>query len=374
MSDSVGHSQGLAQVGTGRTQEPPLLLSGLDSLYVCYYLDAHTGGLDWDRLAYEKERLKVTREELVELELGSERLALLPYGRHPYRYVLSCCDFEVRLAERLQPCCQIQFSSQGLWKHGKDALTARVAAWFRSLGIVATQPEVVSRADWAFDYHLPVVDFDLDSFVSRATKDGQNREHGAVQTYRFGQGATVVRVYDKVAEIEQQSGKAVFYELWGQTENVWRIEFQLRSERLKQGGIRTLADLDEFQGDVLREVASQHTTLREKTSDPNRSRWPLHPLWRRLQADIARLPETGLIREIDPAVELDWRLHRQLRSLYGSLKGLAAIRSLLEAQDKAMPLETLLAELPDLLRDEHAESIWLSDVNDRITKHGYGQW
>lgn len=232
----------------------------------------------------------------------------------------------------------------------------------------------MSRADWAFDYHLPAIDFDLDNFVSRATKDGQNREHGAVQTFRFGQNATVVRVYDKVAEIEQQSGKAFFYELWGQSKNVWRIEFQLRGERLKQGGIRTLADLNECQGDVLREVASQNTTLRHRTIDPNRSRWPLHPLWRRLQDDINGLAQTGLIREVDPAAELDWRLHRQLRALYGSLKGIAAVRSLLDGQDHAMPLETLLGELPKLLRDEHAEPIWLSDVNDRITKHGYGQW
>jgi hypothetical protein len=106
----MSYRDGPQQAAPGNGTAPRLLLQGLDSLYVCYYLDAHSGILDWDDLAYEKERLKVSRQELAELELGSERLALLPYGRHPYRYVLSCRDFEIRLAERAYSLA-VRFSS-----------------------------------------------------------------------------------------------------------------------------------------------------------------------------------------------------------------------------------------------------------------------
>lgn len=112
-----------------------------------------------------------------------------------------------------------------------------------------------------------------------------------MRTVALGTGHTVIRVYDKVAEIGQNSGKAFFFELWGQTDGVWRIEFRLRRERLKRAGIGTLGDIKERQNDVLRELAIHHTTLRAPLPDSNRSRWPLHPLWRRLGRDIAALPQ-----------------------------------------------------------------------------------
>ena len=40
------------------TERPKLLLRGLDSLYVSYFLDMSTGKLDWDELAYQKQRVR----------------------------------------------------------------------------------------------------------------------------------------------------------------------------------------------------------------------------------------------------------------------------------------------------------------------------
>ena len=83
------------------------------------------------------------------------------------------------------------------------------------------QPEKVARADFAFDYYLPGgADFIADHLLSRASKDSTYREAGRVQTITAGRGDVVVRLYDKVAEIEQQSGKAFFFPLWGEREDV----------------------------------------------------------------------------------------------------------------------------------------------------------
>ena len=360
--------------GKADVPRPLLLARGIDSLYVSHNLDTATSRLDWDELAYRKERARNDRAQLTELELGSETFALMPYGKKPYTYVLANRAFELRLAERMQPSCHVQLYSEALWSEGLDALETRFDTLCQSLELTRIRPEVVARADWAFDYHVPAVDFDADAFVSRATKDATHREHGKGQTFRFGQGDTVVRLYDKVAEIEQQSEKAWFFQLWGRDDQVWRIEFQVRGERLRSAGIRTLDDLRALQHDLLRELATNHTTLRTPGSDINRSRWPLHPLWQQLQADIASMPQHGLVRSIDPEQALRWRLERQLRSLYGSLKGLAAINGLLKNEAHPIGLEQLLEALPRLLDTHHGPSHWDAEVQKRLTAHRLGQW
>ena len=140
--------------------------------------------------------------------------------------------------------------------------------------------------DFTFDYHLPALDFTEDHFVSLSAKDSRYREDGKLQTLAFGKGDVVLRFYDKIAEIEQQSEKVWLFDLWGRNTDVWRIEWQIRKNVLRRFGIRTFADLDDGQGDLLRYLAHEHDTVRVPASDSNRSRWPLHPLWVDLQAQI----------------------------------------------------------------------------------------
>ena len=86
-------------------------------------------------------------------------------------------------------------------------------------------------------------------------------------------------MYDKVAEVEQQSDKVWFFILWGQDRDVWRIEWQVRKAVLREFGIVTVEDLRKCQGDLLRYLCAEHTTLRVPTGDEDRSRWALHRLW-----------------------------------------------------------------------------------------------
>ena len=98
---------------------PRLLLRGLDSLYVGYGLDLTIGGIDFEDLEFRKERTKVEHgENFAEIELGSERFALMPFGRFPYRFLLRNDLFEIGLAERMYPSCNVKFSSKGLWQLG----------------------------------------------------------------------------------------------------------------------------------------------------------------------------------------------------------------------------------------------------------------
>lgn len=349
----------------------PLLLRGIDSLYVSFYLDGL--GFDWEELAYRKALISQERSQYTKIELGGREWALSPGGKKPYRYVLSDACCEVRLTEIMQPSCHVQFSSWGLWTVGVSKLVEDLLAWFDAIGTRQIRPELVSRADFAFDFHLPVVDFTTDNFVTRLTKDAVWREHGAQQSFQLGQGDVVVRVYDKVAEIKQASGKLWFYELWKQQEDVWRVEFQVRRQELKRRGIKTLDDLKDHQGDLLRELCTRHTTLRVPTADTNRARWPLHPLWKALQAVVEQDDQMGLIEALDPVAVLEHSTLHQARSLYGQLKGLATVLSLQGNLNEALALEKVLERLPSLFKHHHHPDLWKSDVEERMDARRLGR-
>ncbi len=360
---------------SNQTRRPKLLLHGLDTLEVAFYLDVRRSKLDFIELEAEQQRAKETaRDSFVEIALGTETFALAAYGRFPYRYVLSNEEFEVRLAEFMRPACLVRFSSKGLWTFGVKALVERFKAWCQSMSLTAPRGEVVSRADWAFDYPLPAVDFELHHFVTLAAKDSVWREHGAVQTFQIGRDQVVVRVYDKVAEIGQSSGKTFLFELWDRDSEVWRIEFQIRGERLKEGGIRTLDDLASLQNDLLRQLAGNHTTLRRPTGNTNRSRWPLHPLWQAVQDDISTLPQTGLIRHIDPKAPIKDRLYHQAKSIHGHLKGFTTLLVAIGALGPNPRLEDVLARLQGHLEPHHQADIWASDIQNRLTALRLGRW
>lgn len=129
------------------TAQGPALISGLDSLYVSFFLDMSNGGLDFEDLASRKEFIRIGGNPVGKVELGSEAFVLMPYGRKPYTCVLVNRAFEVRLGPNVQPACHVQFFSEALWKFGLDGLEQRFRAWCKSLGLGNYRRETVARSD-----------------------------------------------------------------------------------------------------------------------------------------------------------------------------------------------------------------------------------
>jgi len=355
---------------------PALLLSGLDSLYVSYFFIPGLSQIDWDDLAYRKELLKATgKPEGEEIQLGCQRFMLQAYGSQPYSYVLKNRNFVVRLGENINPCCNVQFLSEGLWQHGVRELVRQFDLWAASVGLEATRSEVIARADWAFDFHIPQIDFDEDSFVSLASKDAKHRKDGKAQTFTFGTGDKVVRVYDKCAEIKEASGKTFFYQLWDRNDAVWRVEFQVRGEGLKAAGIKSLADMYLGQAALLRGLAGKHTTLRYPSGDSNRSRWPLHPLWTAVLEAIAKLPYQSGMEGFEEAQPVRLRLLDQQKSIFGHLKSIGTLLTILEGRESPLTLDETLKRLQtDLMLNHYHPAEWKTDLDDRRKRHAMGAW
>jgi hypothetical protein len=308
------------------------------------------------------------------LSLGGANFLLYPHGTGSgYPFLLTTENFRIECGEFNEPSFFVTFPSQALWREPPALLHERFLRWANTVGFAPYQAERVSRADFAFDYSVPILDFDEDCFVSRTHKDSQHRENGKIQTFTLGHGDIVLRIYDKVAEIEQQSEKVWFFALWGERENVWRIEWQLRKNVLRQFRIVTVKDLLKYQGDVLSYLCQEHTTLRSRSGDANRSRWQVHPLWADLQARIGELDQLGVSRIDGKNAALEERMTRYAISMYGYLKAVAAVYCV-QNDLQTVPIDTALRHVEILISSLHDSIAWRTEVGKRIAEIETGIW
>ncbi|HEX3675202.1 MAG TPA: hypothetical protein VHU87_13095 [Rhizomicrobium sp.] len=343
---------------------------GIDSLYVGYFLDGI--GIDWDRLRYEKEKLRADpAASHAEIALGGELFALRRGAQRPYSLALSNKAFTLQLGERIAPRRYVQFSSHLLWTSGLHAALRRFRAIWDRAGSKQTRRETVSRVDGAFDFEVGAPAFRVEDFVSQADKDATWRAHQTPQSFQFGRSDVVCRVYDKVAEIEEQSEKTWLYDIWGTRKGVWRAEFQVRGDRLKEAGIGTLDQMQAYLPGLVRHLARHHTSLRTPSQDTNRSRWPLHPMWRGVIETADQLTKAPERPPPPLRTGSEYRLARQTRSVFGHLNGIAATLSEGRAANP-VTFEELLGRLGYLLDRYHSPQIWQADVSAKLRKRALG--
>ncbi len=187
-----------------------LLLNGFDTIECAYYLAfSDDCQLDFEQLAVEKEELRQLKiRKSKHIRLGSEEFLLASHGTGSgYPFLIENESFSIQFGEFNQPSFFVTYRSVALWHAGIQNLHQRFMVWAQSVGLIAYQPERISRVDFAFDYFLPNIDFDEDNFVSAASKDNQHRKNRKVQTFSFGEGDIKLRVYNKCAEIKEKSAK-----------------------------------------------------------------------------------------------------------------------------------------------------------------------
>ena len=226
-------------------------MHGIDTVQCAYYLKPRNiDSIDFSSLATQKEMLRKTKKKNPKpITLGSCGFLLQPYGSlSGYPIIIKNEDFRIECGQYNKPNFFVTFRSQALWRESVFLLHEKFLRWASSVGFAPYNDESLSRVDYSFDYHLPIIDFDENSFFSRSNKDNKHRENRKPQTFTFGKGDVVLRVYDKVAEIKQKSEKVWFYPLWGQETDVWRIEWQVRKPVLRNYKIRTFGDFKKHQG------------------------------------------------------------------------------------------------------------------------------
>ena len=258
-------------------------------------------------------------------------------------------SFQIRLSAshaKALPMAYVKVSSHYLaYKTPPDA-ESHLRSLLYPLGEIS--PPNVSRIDLFVDFasNEDMESWTRSAWVTKASGLSQFVEHQTFTGWSIGAGGVVMaRLYNKRIEI-QKSNKLYLEPLWREAgwdgeSNVWRLEFQLKSELLKQLGFTSLPGIEGNLNGIWRYLMTDWLKLTiPSQTDKTRSRWPVHPLWNLLAATDWKTQGGPLLRTYSPSrvPSEESVARRALTSLasIGALRGLSNFDDAVDALEDAM--------------------------------------
>ena len=270
-----------------------LLRFGVDSLYLSYQ----------GELAAGQEKALEALKDLAQSPIpGDSAFAAISANGHHFevkdkaRRLFSfaledgCYRIDLSRGKGKLPLAYCKVASDYLCIHLPEQAERDLYDTLSGLGDARPDPNV-SRIDLFLDFAcgLPMNGWAENAWVTKAARVHHYTENGRFTGWGLGQGAPLLcRLYDKTCEI-RLSGKEYLQDLWSaQGWNpgvpVWRLEFQFRTEVLRQLGLLGFSRVNSSLKGLWAYAMDYFRLTVPNTSDKNRSRWPTHALWKALSA------------------------------------------------------------------------------------------
>lgn len=283
---------------------------GIDSLYLSFRGDIKEEILE--ELITKRELAKSDDEALqaqATMILGNHCFEVKDKGKGKYKFVLVDAWFHIQIAggsKNKIPDVYVQISSELLNCTGLDK-SLNLLRSVVSMLLISVDDESISRVDPFVDF-VTVKDFKAlndDLWVAVADSDTGYRENRKSTGCAFGKGGAITaRLYNKTTEI-MKTNKAFFKEIWKkegweESQEVWRIEFQLRKDFLNAMSTSSMPDLALTINDIWRYCTNDWLRLAVDDGTKNRSRWPTDELWKGIQGVMFGDGSfTGITRSVD---------------------------------------------------------------------------
>lgn len=287
-----------------------LLRFGIDSLYLSYPGQIHP------EIDTSLKALKLQAQSSDPVEQAKAQCPMVGHlfevkDKAPkgFAYVLEDGAFRIQLSRSVKlPSAYVKISSAYLAHVGPEEAERVLTAELLPDLIEIRESPNVSRIDMYADFVWSgTKEWDREAWVTRASGIDAYSENTIFTGWVVGRGAAIsARLYYKLLQAAK-IGANYLIELWQQAgwqanEQVWRLEFQLRREVLKQLKVGKLPEvLANLNG-----LWSYATTDWLKLTLPNpedktRCRWPVHPLWAYLSSIDWETSGGNLTRTFDPA-------------------------------------------------------------------------
>lgn len=307
-----------------------------------------------DGLEAELDRLKVAAQDAGIPQLFADsRLCVEDKAFGMWRWRLTCADYAIMLARpsaasKHIPNGRIRFSAFGLSTRKHSELVAEALEQLKLLGDYFERN--VARLDVCVDVQgwMPTYDEMLGVSCPAAYR-GLHLNGNTVQTFQYGKGDVVVRVYDKTAEIAH-SHKTWMRGVWGVCdgyepgEPVTRIEVQIKTKALSELAISTVAQAFEHAGDALSWALGEWCNLRVPNGDKKVTRWPEHPIWTEVRH---ALPSSRHLERVRAKCQL-----MLVEEAAKRLPGLAAVVGATYLEDNYIKCVQALSDLAEIRMNE----------------------
>jgi hypothetical protein len=275
------------------------LSSGIDAVYLSGRADPSAELLQ--RLELAKQAAQEL-DEPVEFELGDVLFQLSPFGWGKYTYSLEHAwgRLGIRKKGRL-PELRVQARAEAL--HGASpASVVEFFEWLAADGIGEVEWSV-NRIDLYGDFQGWALTPEIGRrFVARPKQLVTYMDGDVCTGFQFGNRKSkgfFGRLYDKTADMARNNSDWM-KDSWSDDYNpalpVYRMEFEIKREAIRQFQVSTPADVLAAVADMWRYCTHDWLRLCVPTDDGTRSRWPLDPSWEVVQHASLRQAELGLAR------------------------------------------------------------------------------
>ncbi|MEI6154724.1 MAG: plasmid replication initiation factor [Deltaproteobacteria bacterium] len=352
------NSQGMAEPVTRHAINPLIeeykfLLCGIDSLDLGLYV---VWGSGWKRRLHSLDKKRQQSRKLGGLLIGlpSGRICIFkPGGKgENYRFHLQFEAYNLYIGKAarpgLSPNVYLSISAKTLWINSIEIALSWIAEDLKAIGGGSVQHIKVSRVDLCADFWIPgglSYEFLRSHKVTHNEKGELYLDKDDVETYYVGHKKAPIRLrtYNKGVEVKQESGKKLwFLEIWQResTEDIWRIEFQLRRPALKQFGINSLDDLKKKKAGVWLNLTSKWFSLRLPDNE-KAERKTIHPFWCAVQECFTQnVPDREVKRAYRSAGTTSPEWH--LSHIDGCLSSFAALQGITNRDDALHELKICL--------------------------------
>lgn len=266
-----------------------LLRLAVDSLYLSFPGDLKPEVLA--ALSILKTKAQSEHPELqaqAQYVLGQHIFEVKDKGARMFPYVLEDNAYRIQLSKpgKKLPMAYVKVSAEYLAHKGPAEVHRELLELLPEFGELAGSA-MVSRIDLAVDFvsGMAMDSWPRTAWVTRATQIHSYAKDQVFTGWTIGMGGVIsARLYNKVEEI-LYSGKPWVMNLWQLAgwhigEPVWRLEFELKRDFLKERGLSSLEDVLEHLNSLWSYATTEWLRLTvPNEEDATRTRWPIHPLW-----------------------------------------------------------------------------------------------
>lgn len=329
-----------------------LLRLAVDSLYLSFPGDLKPEVLA--TLVTLKTKAQTEHPELqaqAQYVLGQHIFEVKDKGARMFPFVLEDNAYRLQFSHpgKKLPMAYVKVSAEYLAHKGPQAVYQELLELLPEFGDL-TGSAMVSRIDLAADFvsNIAMDSWPRTAWVTRATQIHSYAKDQIFTGWTIGMGGIIsARLYNKVEEI-LYTGKAWVMNLWQKAgwipgETVWRLEFELKRDFLKEKGLSGLDGVLEHLNGLWSYATTEWLRLTiPSESDTVRARWPVHPLWMNLASvDWESTSSAKLERFSNARTPTEQRLATMVM---GSLVSYMAMHSLDDHNDAIEGLLRVLYE------------------------------
>lgn len=285
-------------------------IPNIDTIYILTDIENYEKSEILNYLCFEKEKAIINANEDTNykhvITINKFDFQLFPNGTQGYSYILRNDGYEIKIAQKRSKLIafypiQIRISSEYLWSYGLINCWSNIYEW-----IIKTFGNILKHKVYRIDLCCHISNIDLITGYDINYKGNFKKKELFYSGIRpnaitFGSRKNkkiYCRIYNKTLEIQETKKKTWFKEIWQNNNldinNVWNIEFELKSDILREFNLIEVNDVYNNLKDLWIYCTSEFLIKIDRINK-RIERCPVNEQWQEIQNAFNSFNSIGLI-------------------------------------------------------------------------------